>query len=490
MTKITVEDNDKVTINVICPEPENPGVSVEKFVKWDCTGPYVETVDAEIGDYVTFQIIVNNTGGTALNITVIDQLPDGLEYNDSADPPPDVISGNTIAWNLSNVQPGTSITITFEADVTACGQLINLAQVTGHAPDIEPVNDQDTATVNVECPEPENPGVSVEKFVKWDCTGPYVETVDAEIGDYVTFQIIVNNTGETELDIVLTDQLPDGLEYNDSASTPPDDASGNTITWTLSNIPPGTSITITFEADVTACGQLINLAQVTGIACGYEPINDQDTATVNVECVIWDKSSIEVTGICISPDAVFTITNTAEPGEGDMDGLSEYRIYRNEILERTKYFQLKGGESLIVKVPADCDIIRLEADQRPGHPGYGKPQTTIEDCGCDYPLLEVDIKTGLEIGKLNAEIKNNKKKDLSDIAWGISVKSTGLFRIIDSTTKNVIKLLEPSAEKKLQTGLIFGFGGVKIEFKATAPDVGMVSTTANGLVIGRMIIVF
>lgn len=101
---------------------------------------------------------------------------------------------------------------------------------------------------------------------------------------------------------------------------------------------------------------------------------------------VWDKSSIEVTGECDFPNAVaiFTISNTGNPGDGDMQGLTQYRIYINEELEKTVTFQLNGGESIEVPVDAGCNtIIRLEADQRPGHPGNSHPQKTIENCGCD-----------------------------------------------------------------------------------------------------------
>jgi len=102
----------------------------------------------------------------------------------------------------------------------------------------------------------------------------------------------------------------------------------------------------------------------------------------------WDKSSIDIIGDCNDdPDleAVFEIINTGDPGEGDMDGITFYYIYINDILQNTESFQLNGGDSLIVTVDAGCDdSVRLEADQRPGHPGNSHPRLTIEfaDCHC------------------------------------------------------------------------------------------------------------
>ncbi len=96
----------------------------------------------------------------------------------------------------------------------------------------------------------------------------------------------------------------------------------------------------------------------------------------------WDKSSVAVEGECVSDSlACFTIYNTGDPVEGDMDGTSEYRIYENNILVYTGIFQIAGGDSLIICWTANGNTIRLEADQRPGHPGNSHPQDNVEMCG-------------------------------------------------------------------------------------------------------------
>jgi uncharacterized repeat protein (TIGR01451 family) len=125
----------------------------------------------------------------------------------------------------------------------------------------------------------------------------------------------------------------------------------------------------------------------------------------NGEC--WDKSSIEVTGECIEPDAVFTIKNV---GDGDMADTSEYRVYINGDLEETGTFQLDAGESIDITVyDANCDIIKLEADQRPGHQGNSHPRATIEDCGC---------------GTCDPCININKEADVATASMGQTITYT------------------------------------------------------------------
>jgi len=102
----------------------------------------------------------------------------------------------------------------------------------------------------------------------------------------------------------------------------------------------------------------------------------------------WDKSSVMVEGTCVSDSmACFNITNTGDPGNGDMQGPSDYRIYRNNILIDSGTFQLAGGASIAICYLADSSTIRLEADQRPGHPGNSHPQDNVEMCGSPSFIL-------------------------------------------------------------------------------------------------------
>ncbi|MBI4646142.1 MAG: hypothetical protein HY738_05960 [Bacteroidia bacterium] len=64
-----------------------------------------------------------------------------------------------------------------------------------------------------------------------------------------------------------------------------------------------------------------------------------------------------------------------------MDGLSNYRVYIDNVMFETGTFQLAGGDSLIKCYSATGQAIRFEADQCPGHPGHSHPNDVIELCG-------------------------------------------------------------------------------------------------------------
>jgi uncharacterized repeat protein (TIGR01451 family) len=149
----------------------------------------------------------------------------------------------------------------------------------------------------------------------------------------------------------------------------------NLLTFDVGNVGIGQSGHFHFNTDYS-CEP--SLAGVT--ACVSAHIYPDDPCEeVSTE---WDRSSVSVEGRCNGDlEVCFTITNTGDPGNGDMDGTSEYRIYEDNILVYTGSFQILGGDELEICWPATGTTIRLEADQRPFHPGNSHPQESIENCG-------------------------------------------------------------------------------------------------------------
>lgn len=104
--------------------------------------------------------------------------------------------------------------------------------------------------------------------------------------------------------------------------------------------------------------------------------------TIGAGSSIWDRSSVSVTGSCIGDSIVrFVIHNSGSSVNGNMQGTSEYRIYIDGTLVYTGTFQIAGGADFIVEVPATGGTIRLEADQRPNHPGNSHPNDVVVGCG-------------------------------------------------------------------------------------------------------------
>ncbi|PLX07458.1 MAG: hypothetical protein C0596_11020 [Marinilabiliales bacterium] len=204
---------------------------------------------------------------------------------------------------------------------------------------------------------------------------------------------------------------------------------GNIITFDIGDIAPCESaqagVTLHYSCDVELVGTTVCLE-----AHIYpdDPCEEPDEE--------WDHSSVMVTGECVDDeDVCFTITNTGDPGDGDMQGTSEYRVYENDELIEVGTFQLNGGETITYCWIANGNTFRFEADQRPGHPGNSHPQETIELCGTpneaigyvlNFPTDDLDDFIEIECQEVLASFDPNDK---TVVPQGITEQ-----HFIDSTT--------------------------------------------------------
>ncbi|RLF26029.1 MAG: hypothetical protein DRN01_05615, partial [Thermoplasmata archaeon] len=249
-----VTDTDYTSVEVCY----HPGIDLIKEADVD---------EACIGETITYTYTVTNTGDVTLNnVNVEDDLLGSITLNKTTLAPGE--------WAT-----GTATHVVDENDLP--GPIINHATATGTPPVDGDVTDTDDASVDV-CYEV---GLTVEKYVKWDCTPPFKDMVKAHVGKWVTFKIYVNNTGNTPLNITVKDALPEGLNYRHGTANHSEvfEQSQNILYWNFTSVQPQTSIEITFVADIEECGNLVNLANVTG---EYETthVYAEDTATVFALC--------------------------------------------------------------------------------------------------------------------------------------------------------------------------------------------------------------
>jgi len=93
----------------------------------------------------------------------------------------------------------------------------------------------------------------------------------------------------------------------------------------------------------------------------------------------WDKSDVTLKARCGNNGRVrLALCNT---GAGYMTDSSAYRVYLDAQLAFVGRYKLNAGDSLILQVPANGRTVRLEANQRPGHPSKRSTNVTLEACG-------------------------------------------------------------------------------------------------------------
>ena len=158
----------------------------------------------------------------------------------------------------------------------------------------------------------------------------------------------------------------------------------------ISSVPAWTAKvgdTLIYELGTLAEGASGTIALIDSVICGREDIRGLSQCLKAIispksQCVstepAWDGSSVTVFPYCENGMARFVVQNV---GLEDMASSSAYRLYSNDTLVFQSAFQLISGNTFQVRYPANGAVIRLEADQRPSHPGRSRPRAFVEGCG-------------------------------------------------------------------------------------------------------------
>ncbi|HET6380345.1 MAG TPA: SpaA isopeptide-forming pilin-related protein [candidate division Zixibacteria bacterium] len=305
----TLMPEDDVTVQC-------PGLNIMKTA-----GP--SPIDA--GEDVSFTVTVWNTGpGTALDVTVHDELPAGVEWGtpmvvggngDECSLASSMVPGQPAEWSfdcsLGDLGPvdgpedGVQIVISGSTDREDCGLLENLA--TADASNHDEVGPAE-ASVLVTCP-----AVAIEKVN--DQTDPVLP------GTVVSYTLTVTVSDGPAEDVVVTDVLPLGLDAPTSISDGGTYAPATrTITWNLGDLADGSRV-LTYQAavsaDVAHGETLTNVAIVTSQnsqcpdaeSLGPECEDDSTVTTRVPELVIDKAASTETVHFVFDPEGnVISVT--------------------------------------------------------------------------------------------------------------------------------------------------------------------------------------
>ena len=208
------------------------------------------------GEYVTYSIDVENTGtGAATNVTVTDNVPAGLVVDTAS-----ISNGGTynsgthkVTWSLPDIAPKSKTTVTFRVRIPAANvgaSWTNSVDVSyKKSPNDPSQTSSGSATITVGSLG--QPGISITKTQKvgngnFSSTG----TTSAEPGDTITYKITVVSTGgDTARNVVITDNVPAGLE-NITNISHSGMLMGRVITWRLGDMAPGAQYELTFECRI------------------------------------------------------------------------------------------------------------------------------------------------------------------------------------------------------------------------------------------------
>lgn len=270
---------------------------IDKTVAHPGDTTWHEQISANPGDSVAYHLGIRNDGNTlATNVTVVDRLPQymtiepGTTYYYTKDHPEGVKSGDTIfasGISLPDMLPGQEnvVYVTYRTKIstsipTGAFTLVNLAEVFMGGVK----QDQDQATVIVSSER----GLVIDKKVSNGAS--WVEQNTAQLGDVITYRIIVRNTGNVPIsNVYVRDVLPVFVTYTAGSTTVDGVAvDDRIITQTGLNIGallPGQQKTIVFSGIIRGCPpvggyDLVNTAYTRGDS--VTEISDSAVTVVSV----------------------------------------------------------------------------------------------------------------------------------------------------------------------------------------------------------------
>ncbi|MBN2027895.1 MAG: DUF11 domain-containing protein [Actinobacteria bacterium] len=244
-----------------------------------------------VGSAFSYTIRVENTGDTE----IVDPVPMTDTYDPiyltytGATPPSDTAVPGTITWNDvsggSGLLPGAFVDITVNFTAGSPGtspDTDDTAAASGVDVNGDPVSGSDTNTSLTIT----NPLVAVDKHLA-PGQDQYVR-----VGDPVSYEITITNTGDTTIDILPLQDVFDDTHLAYVDATPPEDSvAGNTITWndltaTFGDLAPGASVDVTVNFTATNLGlNIVDVATVSGAVDEHGdpvPLATDDDTTLGV----------------------------------------------------------------------------------------------------------------------------------------------------------------------------------------------------------------
>ncbi|MDY0341490.1 MAG: isopeptide-forming domain-containing fimbrial protein, partial [Coriobacteriia bacterium] len=422
-----------------------PELSIDKVVVGDDT--------PQAGGTVDYSVTVSNTGDAPANSIVVTDtivsakmsyVGSSARLNGAATADP-VVSSNTLVWDLSSagaLADGDDFVLTYTMRVAAdaaVGDVPNTAKTDGlDGGDVLVGEVSDDATVTVTLP-----GLGVSKQL---ADG---QDTQIQVGENVVFDIVLENTGNTDIDVLpLVDTFDSAyLDFISATITPDSTTPTGTLTWDdLGPLAAGdaATVTVTFEAiGNPADHATINDASVTGAA----DENGDDVPDIS------DDEPIDIT----RPDVNITKSLAADQTPRVIVG---NQVTFDITVENT-------GDTTLTVVPVSDTFLSayLEystASIAPSSVTTAVPDTTVE--WSDVTLYSGDLAPGqtytFSVTLLSTDVPDAVLTNTAEIAgaedeYGDDPGDTDEsedFDVYDPTEVTVVKSADPAAGTILLPG--------------------------------------
>jgi uncharacterized repeat protein (TIGR01451 family) len=213
---------------------------------------------ADPGDTLQYTILLsNNSGNTLNNVVFTDAIPANTEYVAGSSTPNGSFRDDILTVNVGTLNANATATITFKAKInaaTAIGTVIRNQGVVNSDQTVPTPTDQDGNPSNGYQPTTipvggATPALTADKSVVVQTDTAPVGVVS--IGDTLRYTVVLRNNSTVALTgLTFSDPIPNGLTY--VSANPLPSTVGPTLEWTNLSIPPGGSLTLSFDVTIAA----------------------------------------------------------------------------------------------------------------------------------------------------------------------------------------------------------------------------------------------
>jgi uncharacterized repeat protein (TIGR01451 family)/fimbrial isopeptide formation D2 family protein len=259
------------------PDPSNNTDSVTETPQYAdlAVTKVVNDATPNVGDTITFTITLSNLGAdTATNVTVLDQLPSGLQFV-SATANEGTYDPGTGIWTVGTVD--TLFARTLQIDALVLPPVSGVPQPSTNTASVnssdqydpDPSNNTDSVTET-----PQYADLAVEKVVS---------NSNPNVGGQVTFTVTLRNLGIDEATgVTIADPLPSGLTFVSASPSAGTNYSPATGVWQVGAIPAGGEKTLAIVVAVPGPGSFTNVATV-ATTDQFDPdhTNDRGESTIS-----------------------------------------------------------------------------------------------------------------------------------------------------------------------------------------------------------------
>ena len=339
----------------------------------------VNNTTPNFGENVAYTIVVSNDGiSDAKQVVITDTLAKGLKflganYNGVYDE-----NTHTVTWTL-DIDSGKTVELKVNVTVEDYGVLVN--RVT--------VGDK-TSSVDIAVPE-----IIPDKTAN---------VTDANFGDNVTYTVTVTNDGDVDASqVVIVDQLGNGLKYVSSSDGGVWDEKTNTVTWIV-DLAAGKTKTLNVVATVVGYGNVTN-----SLAVG----NKTSKINVNVPEITPNKT-VDNKNPNFGDNVTYTIV-VSNDGAADAKNV----VVKDILAPGFKFIEANYGGVYDELTRTVTWIVDVNAK--------GHVDLTIKVIVEDYGVLTNNVTVGNKTSSVNItvpEIIPNKTADIENPNFGDNVTYT------------------------------------------------------------------